>query len=132
MITWELQHIRKSKRQSCKFYPCLFCFHSIIICNAFFSEAVEKYGSGSGGTRNISGNTPCHYELEAELASLHDKEAALIFTSCFVANDSTLFTLAKLMPGKVCFEEKKLGCFLMKFYDFKVVTFFLTLAIMHP
>lgn len=60
---------------------------------------METYGSGSGGTRNISGNTPCHYELEAELAHLHQKEAALVFTSCFVANDSTLYTLAKLLPG---------------------------------
>ena len=63
------------------------------------SDAVEKYGSGSGGTRNISGNTPCHYELEEELARLHEKESALIFTSCFVANDSTLYTLGKLLPG---------------------------------
>lgn len=62
-------------------------------------DAVERYGSGSGGTRNISGNTPCHYELEEELARLHQKKAALIFTSCFVANDSTLYTLGKLLPG---------------------------------
>ncbi|KAH9424553.1 5-aminolevulinate synthase, nonspecific, mitochondrial [Dermatophagoides pteronyssinus] len=68
-------------------------------------DAVEKYGSGSGGTRNISGNTPCHYELEEELARLHDKESALIFTSCFVANDSTLFTLGKLLPGCHIFSD---------------------------
>lgn len=68
-------------------------------------EAVAKYGSGSGGTRNISGNTPCHYELEDELAKLHQKEAALIFTSCFVANDSTLFTLGKLLPGCHIFSD---------------------------
>lgn len=64
------------------------------------SDAVEKFGSGSGGTRNISGNTPFHEELELELASLHRKEAALLFTSCFVANDSTLFTLGKAIPSK--------------------------------
>ena len=65
----------------------------------YFSEAVEKFGTGSGGTRNISGNSPLHEELEKEMASLHKKEAALLFTSCFVANDSTLFTLSKLLPG---------------------------------
>lgn len=65
-----------------------------------YSEAVEKYGSGSGGTRNISGNTPFHEELEKEIAELHSKESALVFSSCFVANDSTLFTLAKVLPGK--------------------------------
>lgn len=68
------------------------------------SDAVEKYGSGSGGTRNISGNTPFHEELENELSTLHNKEAALLFTSCFVANDSTLFTLGKLLPSK-CLRE---------------------------
>lgn len=66
------------------------------------SDAVETFGSGSGGTRNISGNTPCHYELEDELAKLHQKQSALVFTSCFVANDSTLYTLAKLLPGLFC------------------------------
>lgn len=66
-----------------------------------FSDAVNTYGSGSGGTRNISGNTPFHEELENELSSLHNKEAALLFTSCFVANDSTLFTLGKMLPGKL-------------------------------
>lgn len=69
--------------------------------HSFFSDAVHKYGSGSGGTRNISGNTPLHEELEKDLASLHQKESALVFTSCFVANDSTLFTLAKALPGNL-------------------------------
>lgn len=62
---------------------------------------MEQFGSGSGGTRNISGNTPLHEELESELASLHQKEKALLFTSCFVANDSTLFTLGKSLPSKL-------------------------------
>ncbi len=64
-----------------------------------YREAVEKYGAGAGGTRNISGNSMMHEDLEAELASLHQKEKALLFTSCFVANDTTLFTLAKHLPG---------------------------------
>lgn len=63
-------------------------------------EAVQKYGSGSGGTRNISGNTPFHEELERELASLHSKDRALLFTSCYVANDSSLYTLGKSLPSE--------------------------------
>lgn len=62
-------------------------------------QAVDKYGVGSGGTRNISGSNPLHEQLEAQLATLHQKQSALLFTSCYVANDTTLYTMAKLLPN---------------------------------
>ena len=67
--------------------------------------ALENYGSGAGGTRNISGNSIYHEKLEKSLANLHKKDAALLFTSCFVANDSTLFTLAKMLPNCHVFSD---------------------------
>ncbi|XP_055343778.1 5-aminolevulinate synthase, non-specific, mitochondrial-like isoform X2 [Paramacrobiotus metropolitanus] len=63
------------------------------------STALSKHGSGAGGTRNISGNSTMHEELESELAKLHKKPAALLFTSCYVANESTLHTLGQMLPG---------------------------------
>lgn len=66
----------------------------------FPRDALDQHGAGAGGTRNISGTSNFHVMLEQELAELHQKDAALVFSSCFVANDSTLFTLAKMLPGK--------------------------------
>src|SRR3954471_7688476 len=77
------------------------------VVRAAMHEAIEAVGAGSGGTRNISGTTHYHIELEAELADLHGKEAALLFTSAYIANDSTISTLQRLMPGLVIFSDEK-------------------------
>ncbi|KAJ3012980.1 mitochondrial 5-aminolevulinate synthase [Thoreauomyces humboldtii] len=66
---------------------------------------LDKYGAGAGGTRNIAGNAQLHLSLENELADLHKKPAALVFSSCFVANDATISTLAGKMPGCVIFSD---------------------------
>ena len=73
---------------------------------AAMEEALHDVGAGSGGTRNIGGNTHYHIELEAELADLHGKDAALLFTSGYVSNDAALSTLAKLLPGCVIFSDE--------------------------
>jgi len=69
-------------------------------------EALHNVGAGSGGTRNIGGNTHYHIELEQELASLHGKDSALLFTSGYVSNDATLSTLARILPGCIIFSDE--------------------------
>ncbi|GGB69590.1 5-aminolevulinate synthase [Blastomonas aquatica] len=69
-------------------------------------EALHNVGAGSGGTRNIGGNTHYHVQLEQELSDLHDKQSALLFTSGYVSNDATLSTLARILPGCIIFSDE--------------------------
>jgi 5-aminolevulinate synthase len=73
--------------------------HPIVL--AAMIEAIDALGAGSGGSRDISGNTHLHERLEAEIADLHKREAALLFTSGFVANEAGLSTLAQSIPGMI-------------------------------
>ncbi|GGE11240.1 5-aminolevulinate synthase [Gemmobacter megaterium] len=72
---------------------------------AAMHEALDATGAGSGGTRNISGTTVYHKRLEAEIADLHAKEAALVFSSAYIANDATLSTLRLLFPGLIIYSD---------------------------
>ncbi|MEK6733629.1 MAG: 5-aminolevulinate synthase [Pseudomonadota bacterium] len=71
------------------------------------NNANSTMGVGSGGTRNIGGTNPSIIELETELADLHNKDAALIFTSGYVSNDATVSTLAKLLPNCIMFSDQE-------------------------
>jgi 5-aminolevulinate synthase len=73
---------------------------------AAMEEALHDVGAGSGGTRNIGGNTHYHVELESELAGLHGKSGALLFTSGYVSNEATLSTLAKILPGCIIYSDE--------------------------
>ena len=72
---------------------------------AAMHAAIDRSGAGTGGTRNISGTTLYHRALEAELADLHGKEAALVFTSAYIANDATLSTLRTIFPGLIIYSD---------------------------
>jgi 5-aminolevulinate synthase len=72
---------------------------------AAMHAALDATGAGSGGTRNISGTTVWHKTLEAELADLHRKAAALVFTSAYIANDATLSTLRTIFPGLIIYSD---------------------------
>lgn len=82
--------------------PWLGIAHFVVLC----SRTLNRYGAGAGGTRNIAGNGAFHLALEDEVASLHRKPAALVFSSCYVANDATLGVLGAKLPGCVIFSDK--------------------------
>ena len=84
--------------------------HPVVIEAA--CAAARAMGAGAGGTRNISGTSPLHDALEAELASLHGKQSGLLFTSGFVSNQAALSTILNSAPAGpeqrwICFSDEK-------------------------
>src|SRR5262245_31719185 len=79
--------------------------HPVVIEAA--CAAAREMGAGAGGTRNISGTSPAHDALEVELAALHGKAAALLFTSGFVSNQAALSTILNSLPGWQVFSDER-------------------------
>lgn len=76
-----------------------------VVLNAM-KEAIDRYGAGAGGTRNISGTTKLHIDLESSLADLHGKESALVFSSGYIANEGALSTILKLLGKPIVFSDE--------------------------
>lgn len=77
-----------------------------VLLNAM-KDAIDRYGAGAGGTRNISGTTKLHVDLESSLADLHGKEAALLFSSGYTANEGSLGTILKLLDNPIVFSDER-------------------------
>ena len=82
------------------------CTYIPVVLPSLCRVALKEHGCGAGGTRNISGTNPYHCQLENTLADIHSKESALIFSSCYVANQTTLMTLGQQMKDLVYFSDE--------------------------